>query len=137
MAWDQDVGRRSLLWVEVFLAVLAHVKERLARSRQSIQDGWSIEVARNDEGLKGVAEGVVEVEKDGVDVARRSLDQGADSVGVFSFSSKKARTRSTPACWRCSVRVACLRPGNSTAMKPSPSSRRRVSNRVPTAGSFS
>ena len=58
-------------------------------------------------------------------------------VGGFNFSSKKARTRSTPSCWRCSVRVACLRPGNSTAMKWSPSSRRRVSKRVPTAGSRS
>jgi hypothetical protein len=67
IAWDEDVGRRSLLWVEAFGAVLAHAEESFARSRQSIQDGWSVEVASNDEGLKGVAEGVVEVEKDRVD----------------------------------------------------------------------
>jgi len=67
----------------------------------------------------------------------RPTGQGAGYSGVFSFSSKKARTRSTPSCWRCSVRVACLRPGNSTAMKLVPSSRRRVSKRVPTAGSSS
>jgi hypothetical protein len=29
-------------------------------------------------------------------------------VGGFSFSSKKARTRSTPACWRCSVTLALM-----------------------------
>ncbi len=62
---------------------------------------------------------------------------GVDSVGGFSFSSKNARTRSTPTCCRCSVSVACLRPANSIAMKLSPSSRRKVSKRVPTAGSSS
>ena len=53
-----------------------------------------------------------------------------------SFSAKKASTRSTPCCCRCSVTVECLRPGNSTRMNASPISRVRVSNRLPVAGSF-
>ena len=68
---------------------------------------------------------------------RRLRAQSAELGAGLSFSSKNSSTRSTPSCWRCSVSVACLRPGNSTAMKLSPSSRRSVSKRVPTAGSCS
>ena len=59
-----------------------------------------------------------------------------DAQAPASRSPKNARTRSTASCWRCSVSTECPLPSNSTAMKSSPSSRRRVSNRVPVAGSF-
>ena len=70
----------------------------------------------------------------------RGRDEGAAPAalrltqpGPASRSSKKSSTRSTPSCWRCSVRVAWPLPSNSTAMKSSPSSWCRVAKRVPVA----
>ena len=54
---------------------------------------------------------------------------------MASRALKKARIASTASCWRCSVTTEWPRPSSSTAVKAPPSSRRRVSKRVPLAGS--
>ncbi len=64
----------------------------------------------------------------------RSLNRGHASG--FSRSPKKASTRSTAPCCRWAVSVEWPRPSSSTRTNLSPSSRVRVSKRVPVAGSL-
>jgi hypothetical protein len=65
-----------------------------------------------------------------------SLYDGNAHGPTASRSRRNARIRSTASCWRCIVTTEWPLPSNSTAMKLSPISLRRVSKRVPVAGSL-